>query len=63
MVASSPQYGEKRGFFPRFPADGFYGWGILLLIPLEFFENKASTISYDTAQIDSYILGNTKPFL
>ncbi|WP_337431838.1 hypothetical protein, partial [Bilophila sp.] len=30
-------------------AGGLYGWGILLVIHLEFQGNKASTVFYDTA--------------
>ena len=31
---------KERNFFPHFPVDGFYGWWILLVIPLEFREIK-----------------------
>ena len=40
MVVSSPQHGEKRGCFFHFSVDGLYGWRILLVIPLEFWEIK-----------------------
>ena len=40
MVVSSPQYGEKGDFFPHFPVDGLYDWGILLVIPLALREIK-----------------------
>ncbi|WP_337432370.1 hypothetical protein, partial [Bilophila sp.] len=35
-------------FFSRYSVGGLCDWGILLVIPLEFQENKASTVFYDT---------------
>ena len=49
VVISSPQYGEKRGFFSHFSVVGLYDWGILLVIPLEFLRNKAPAVSCGTA--------------
>ena len=54
---------KREAFSLAFPltdsmVGGFIGYSLGI-----FLENKASTISYDTAQINSYILGNTKPSL
>ena len=37
-------------FSQKFSAGGLCGWGILLVISLEFQGNKASTVFYDTAK-------------
>ena len=58
VVISSPQYGEKRGFFSHFSVDGLYGWRVLSVIPLEFLRNKASIISYGTVFSHSCVIGN-----
>ena len=49
MVVLFQQYTENICFFSKFSADGLCDWGILLVIPLKFQENKASTVFYDTA--------------
>ena len=48
MVALFQQYTENICFFSRYSVGGLCDWGILLVIPLEFQENKASTVFYDT---------------
>ncbi|WP_302553525.1 hypothetical protein [uncultured Bilophila sp.] len=49
MVVLFQQYTENIYFFSKFSAGGLCGWGILLVISLEFQGNKASTVFYDTA--------------
>ena len=49
MVVLFYQYTENTCFFSSFPAGGLCGWGILLVISLEYWGNKASTVFYDTA--------------
>ena len=49
MVVLFQQYAEKICFFSKFSAGGLCDWGIFLVISLEFQENKASTVFYDTA--------------
>ena len=49
MVVLFQQYTENICFFSRYSAGGLCDWGILLVIPLEFQGNKASTVFYDTA--------------
>ena len=49
MVVLFHQYTENTRFFSNLSVDGLCDWGILLVIPLEFQGNKASTVFYDTA--------------
>ena len=48
MVALFQQYTENICFFSKYSAGGLCDWGILLVIPLEFQGNKASTVFYGT---------------
>ncbi|WP_337432041.1 hypothetical protein [Bilophila sp.] len=48
MVVLFQQYTENICFFSKLSAGGLCDWGILLVIPLEFQGNKASTVFYDT---------------
>jgi len=50
MVVLFQQYTENICFFSEFSAGGLCGWGILLVISLEFQGNKASTVFYGTAK-------------
>ncbi|WP_302552504.1 hypothetical protein, partial [uncultured Bilophila sp.] len=47
-------------FLSKFSAGGLCDWGIFLVISLEFQGNKASTVFYDTAKINS--LPAAEPF-
>ena len=53
MVVLFQQYTENICFFSKFSAGGLCDWGIFLVISLEFQGNKASTVFYDTAKINS----------
>ena len=53
MVVLFQQYTENICFFSNVSAGGLRDWGILLVISLEFQGNKASTVFYDTAKINS----------
>ena len=53
MVVLFQQYIENICFSFNLSAGGLCDWGILLVISLEFQGNKASTVFYDTAKINS----------